>query len=733
MPAMVTSSGARPWRPAGEPVALGPPNAYVMLVNGQAFCLCDEMGDISPDEPARGLFVGDRRVLSRLELFVDGEPVESLGVDRRDPTFATHVGRNRPRPGGCEPLLVLRRRELRLGLTERLEVRNLGTEDVHCRLSVAIEADYADLFAVKEGRVGLDGGQPSHADSGAHGAERRDDATLVLSWTLDDVRRETVVVAAPAPVISTKALVWNVSIAPGGHWEATIDVDVELCHATAPASTTGVTPAGTTHAMGLETAASGRRWRAGAPTLHSGLDELDLAIEQSLDDLQALRLVDLERATSTTAGDRQRDHERVVIAAGAPWFMALFGRDALLSAYMLLPVDPRLAVDVLDVLAEHQGRVVDTETEEQPGRILHELRFGTAASLSLGAGKAYFGSVDATPLFVLLAAEAARWGALRPEDLEWLMPAVDRAMAWMDEFGDPGGLGYLSYHCFSANGLANQGWKDSWDGIRAADGTVATSPLALCEVQGYVYAAYRGRADLAQHMGDEITSRRWQVRATQFAERFNRDFWLPAQRRYAMAIGPDGAPVDGDGSNIGHCLWTGVVDEHRAPLVAEALVSPPLFSGWGVRTLAADNGGYNPLSYHCGSVWPHDTALLAMGLRRYGFDAEATQLALGLIDAAAAHDGHLPELFAGLDRADVGVPVRYPTSCVPQAWAAASLLLVARTLLGLEPEDGGTTLAVRPTLPSTIDWIRWEGVHIGGRRVRVHATGRTGSIEPEKG
>ncbi len=695
-----------------------------MLVNGQAFCLSDAVGDVSPREPARGVFVGDRRVLSRFELAVDGDPLESLGVDRSDPTSATHVSRNRATPGGCEPLLVVRRRELRLGLTERLEVRNLGTEEARFRLSLWVEADYADLFAVKEGRLGVDhpdgdAARRSRGDAGEHGSDRRGPGTLALSWICDGVRRETVVHASGDPVISSRLLVWNLSLSAGGQWAATVEIDVELC---GPEEGDLPLPGGRDHhTMRLATAASGRRWRAEAPELHSGLDELDLALEQSLDDLQALRLVDTD-PERRTAADRSGvgEEERVVIAAGAPWFMALFGRDALLTAAMLLPVDPRLAVDVLAVLAEHQGRRVDPETEEQPGRILHELRFGTASSLSLGAGKAYYGSVDATPLFVMVAAEAARWGAFGPDDLAWVLPAVDRALAWMDEHGDPGRLGFLNYRCFSSAGLTNQGWKDSWDGIRYADGRVAHAPLALCEAQGYAFAAYRGRAELARLTGDEVSARRWRARAADLAERFNDAFWLPAQRRYAMALGPDGEAVDGDGSNVGHALWTGVVDARRAPLVAEALLSPPLFSGWGVRTLAADNGGYNPLSYHCGSVWPHDNAILAMGLRRYGLLDHAATVALGLVDAAAAHQGHLPELFAGLARDDVGVPVRYPTACVPQAWAAASLFLVVRALLGLEPTGDGE-LTLQPALPPSIEWMRWEGVRIAGRRVRVEA------------
>jgi glycogen debranching enzyme len=359
---------------------------------------------------------------------------------------------------------------------------------------------------------------------------------------------------------------------------------------------------------------------------------------------------------------------------------------------MSMPIDPTLALGVLQALGELQGKTVDAASEEEPGRIMHETRQLNIDSPTLTGGNTYYGSVDATPLYVVLLGELVRWG-LPTELLQELLPYADRAIEWMHTFGDKDGDGYIEYLTTSERGLVNQGWKDSSDGIRYGDGRVASAPLALCEVQGYAYAALRARAAIAEHLGDIEGAAAHSAGAADLKARFNRDFWLDDRGWYAVALGAGGTPVDSLTSNMGHCLWSGIVDDTRAAQVAARLMSAPMWSGWGIRTLAADEPGYDPMSYHCGSVWPHDGALCAFGLRAYGFVDEALKIAHGLLAASDSWNGRLPELFCGLDRADVDTPVPFPTSCSPQAWSAATPFLLLRTMLGLEPTpDGGLTI-----------------------------------------
>jgi glycogen debranching enzyme len=398
--------------------------------------------------------------------------------------------------------------------------------------------------------------------------------------------------------------------------------------------------------------------------------------------------------------------------------MSPFGRDSILTAWMALTVDPELALGVLETLARFQATTEDPQTEAQPGRILHEMRFASATSPALDRGHVYYGSVDATPLFVMLLGELRRWG-LAPELVDRLLPHADRALDWLIHHGDRDGDGYISYQRSSPTGLANQGWKDSWDGIRYGDGRVADAPIALCEVQGYAYAAYLARAHFARGAGDEKLCRHWRDKATALRTAFNRDFWLADRGCFAVGLDADRRPIDSMASNQGHCLWTGIVDEDKAAAVADALLSPAMFSGWGVRTLAATEPAYNPVSYHCGSVWPHDNALIAAGLVRYGFVDHAHAIMRGILDVADANQGRLPELFSGIARDELSVPAAYPTSCQPQAWAAATPLMFLRLLLRLDPWLPQGQVCMAPALPSWLNRLRVERIPLGGLRIGV--------------
>ncbi|MGH9226393.1 MAG: amylo-alpha-1,6-glucosidase, partial [Acidimicrobiales bacterium] len=362
------------------------------------------------------------------------------------------------------------------------------------------------------------------------------------------------------------------------------------------------------------------------------------------------------------------------------------------------------------------------------GRILHEMRFGASSSLNLGGGEVYFGTADATPLFVMLLGELRRWG-LAAELVDALLPHADRALDWIENYGDRDGDGYVEYQRTSDRGLVNQGWKDSWNGIRSADGKLPRAPIALCEVQAYVYAAYLARAHFAHEAGDAAVEERYRAKAAALKASFNRDFWLEEQGWVAMGLDADKRPIDALASNMGHCLWTGILDQDKAERVAAHLLSPEMFSGWGIRTLATSMVGYNPISYHNGSVWPHDNALCAAGLMRYGFVDESHRVMQGLLEAARSQAHRLPELFGGFSRAEIPFPVAYPSSCSPQAWAAASPLLFLRTMLRLDPWVPHGKVWLSPAVPDWIGYLRIDRIPLAGRRVTVEIDGDKVAVE----
>jgi glycogen debranching enzyme len=407
--------------------------------------------------------------------------------------------------------------------------------------------------------------------------------------------------------------------------------------------------------------------------------------------------------------------------------MTLFGRDSILTSWMALFYDPDLGLSVAETLARLQGTKVDADTEEQPGRILHEVRFASASSLALGAGQIYYGTADATPLFVMLVGELHRWG-MPLERLRPLLPAVEAALGWMTDYGDVDGDGYVEYARMTEEGLVNQGWKDSADGVSYADGRLPEGPIALCEVQAYCYGAWIAAAELAEAAGDTGTAAERRQRATALREAFNRDFWLSEQQMFAIALDGDKNRVDSITSNPGHCLWTGIVDDDKASGVAASLADSAMYSGWGLRTLSTHMARYNPVSYHNGSVWPHDSAIAVAGLRRYGFNDDANRIALALLAAAAATDDRLPELFSGLSIDDFPAPVAYPTSCSPQAWASAAPLLLARTMLGIEPNIPSHRFRFDPALPTGSSRLIVRGLPVAGFRINVVCDGDKRSV-----
>lgn len=670
-----------------------PTGDEITVMEGSSFFRSSRSGDVVMYR-AQGMFIKDTRIISSWQLLLDDQPLVPLGVLGGDAFSATFVGRAAPRNPGADPSVVVERRRLiGAGMREDITVHNFGTEALGATLTLIVDSDFADLFAVKDGHPRRRG-TVRRKVSGQH---------LELSMSLSG-RSRGVRVSTEDAVVAGGAISWRLTVPAHGKWH-TIVRAVPVDGETVPVLTY---PEGRP-IDATEPSRRQRDWDAALPQVECDSDVLQLAIERSMSDIGSLRITDPGRPELST------------VAAGAPWFMTLFGRDSLLTSMMILPWSVEIARGTLHALARRQGRQVDPQSEEEPGKILHEVRAGLDESVALGGSATYYGSVDATPLFVILLAEATRWG-LPAADVAELLPAADRAMSWIEDYGDLDGDGFVEYQRKTDRGLLNQGWKDSYDSINRRDGRLAHGPIALAEVQGYVYAAYQARARLARAQADEPTAQRYLAKAETLRQRFEDAFWLPEHGYYAIALDGDKRPADALASNQGHCLWTGIASADHAAQVAEHLLSPAMFTGWGIRTLADGMGAFNPISYHNGSVWPHDNALAVAGLVRYGHVQAAATAASALIDASAAFTGRLPELFCGFSRAELMAPVGYPSACSPQAWAAATPIALLSALLQLRPDvEAGTIHAVNG-LPEQWGRVRLTGLSLGRHRVDIDSS-----------
>ena len=677
-----------------EPVPVVSATDTVTLIEGSTFCLSDRSGDINPGT-TQGFFMRDTRFISTWELRLDGQTPPPMTVLTPEAFAARFVLRQAPRPGVADStLLVVRERLVADGLRETITIDNVGREATAVTLVINADADFADLFAVKGGR------------SPAGTATATVAGNELLLRDPSDSTRALSITASGQPIVMPGSMSWRVVIPPRDSWWAEIVAQPMLTDQGLQERFHG--------GQGLETSAPARKieaWRSGSTAVVSDDPLVTRVLQRSKTDLGILQIHD------------EAPGRRPYTAAGAPWYMTLFGRDSLVTAWMALPLDVELALGTLERLTEAQGAKVDPITEEEPGRILHELRRGPDSTEVLG-GRHYYGTVDATPLFVALLGESRRWGA-DEQAVRQLIPAADAALSWIDNFGDRDGDGFVEYERATDRGLANQGWKDSVDGVNDASGRLAIPPVALCEVQGYVYAAWRARAELAEAYDDPARAETLRSRADDLRIRFAEAYWLPDKGWYAVAL--DGAknPVDALTSNSARCLWSGIaLDEHAAVLI-ERLAGEDMDTGYGLRTLAASMGAYNPMSYHNGSVWPHDTSIAVAGLLRYrhlpGAVELAERLATGLLDAAAAFDARLPELFCGFSRSEFGAPIPYPTSCSPQAWASAAPLLLVRAFLGLEPHVPARTLKVAPHMPERWGALALNDLRLGDVTVDISA------------
>ncbi len=676
----------------------------LVIKDGPLFMCARPDGEVVPAQvTGEGLYVEDTRYLSELRLELGGAPpvllsssahlVHAAIVHATNPDLwidgsiafpqqTIHVERT---------LDVVGER-----LTARVELRNFGRQRLETLLELTLRTDFADMFEVRGARLRAARGHalaPKRLRDGAVLSYRGEDggvASTVIEWDRAPVRCELEAVGAVAT--------WPIDLGPG---ESTV--------LTAWAEPRGPRPRSRGPRAKDGTWLERGAWVGACTSMASDDPLVDEVLHRSARDLRAL-------TTPLPPGAGTGEY----LAAGIPWYVALFGRDPLITSAEALLLTPEPAKRTLRVLARFQATEDDPARDAEPGKVLHELRSGELARAGLIPHTPYYGTVDATPLFLILAGSYYRWTA----DLELLAelrPALEAGLAWMDEHGDLDGDGFLEYQRRAPGGLRNQGWKDSEDSVVHADGSLAEGPIALAEAQGYAYLARVRMAEVLDALGEPDRARELRGRAAALRTAFDQAFWLPDEGTFALALDGRKRPVASVTSNPAHCLFCDLVEPERARGVAERLMAPDMFSGWGVRTLSSDSPAFNPMSYHNGSVWPHDNAIAAAGLKRYGFAAEAERIATALFDVATrAPDRRLPELYCGFERGSTAAPVPYPVACVPQGGAAAAPFLLLQALLGISARAPEGVLAVyEPRLPAWLGHLELRDLRVGDARVSL--------------
>lgn len=689
-----------PWH---EPVILAGDGSVITLIDGLTFAMSDVVGDIGAG--ADGLIADDTRHLSLMMLSIDGMPCRPLGAARPAAAVARFRGFALPAPGHADPSLEVERLRTVVagGMDDEIVLRWWAAHESEVAIRLDLDADFVDIFGIRGLTTAL------VSDRSVHTADGKDRVVFTDRQT----GLSTVIRLNPPPDSLHEGVArWAPLLRRGRPWRLHVSV----------ATATG-------HGGDGRHVAVARVRRSATAHVQSDPVDLGRGCRRATSDLDALSMPD------------RLAPGRDLVAAGIPWFVALFGRDSLIASHQARAFLPGQLTDTLAGLADRQGRVSDPGNDEEPGKILHEVRLtprpwlgeGTAAGV-----RPYYGSVDATPLFLILYGTAMRWGA-STATLAELLPAARAALAWIRGPADADGDGLLEYHPTGTRSLSNQSWKDSVDAVQFADGRLAEGPIAMVEVQGYAYRARREFAAVLRHLGHDADADALDDEATALRALIRERFWCAAPDGlpgfFAMALDGEKRRVDGVASNMGHLLWCDVPSDAEAVDVARHLTGPFLASGWGVRTLASDMAGFNPISYHVGSVWPHDTAIACEGLRRYGLDTEALALADDLIAAMTRFDHRLPELFGGHTREPGDTPTPYPTACRPQAWAAGVPLQLATMFLGLEPDVPRGGLRLSPRLPPSLHTLEVRDIAFPAGRlsVRVDRDGEVRILEAPDG
>ena len=733
-----------------------------VLKHGNLYLLTDPFGDIRPDSRGLGLYLSDTRLLSCCSLRVGGaRPVllqGSMGANYRGSIQLTNPSADRNPDAKMHQdweqvagrtLGVARDRLIGGdGFEERIRIVNHAGRPLSVPIDLELGADDADIFEVR-GYPRADRGTllpvaitPSRATFRYDGLDGRRRSTYVafsepaaafgpIDPHSDDetqaggsIRFRWDIQLAAGERRELRWTIWA-SVAPtpdaaggdrdgpdvhavrnrAGHGADAVDTDGDPGRPAARVDGSAALFPEPPRISPDDGASAYHAWGRGTTAIQTDHELFNLTLNRSLADLRLL------------INDGPAEGQRYV-SAGVPWFTTLFGRDSLIASFQALAFRPQIAMETLEVLAAYQATELDDWRDAEPGKILHELRTGEMAGAGELPHTPYYGSIDSTPLWLILLAATYDWTG---DDgfVDRLWPNAIRALEWIDRYGDRDGDGFVEYERRSERGLVNQGWKDSGDAIRDRNGRFPTMPIALAEVQGYVFDAKRRMARLASARGDEALATRLRDEAEALRGRFEEAFWVEDQRYYAMALDGEKRHLDAIGSNAGHCLWSGIVSPSRGRDVADRLLNPTMFSGWGIRTYADDQPGFNPIGYHTGSVWPHDTSLIAAGLKRYGFDDESNRL-VGHVFQAAQHfaDYRLPELFCGFDRDQSALPVPYPVACSPQAWAAGASFLFVETMLGLRANAGARELELRhPNLPDWLGKVTLTNLRVGDASV----------------
>ncbi|PWR17416.1 glycogen debranching protein [Micromonospora sicca] len=688
------------------PPELGPNT--VAIVEGNAFMFSEATGDV-PRGSIGGLVFADTRFLDCWRLTLNGSPLLVLDSAPVEAYAAAFFLTNPDLPGlRGNSVGVRRERLVGQGMQESVILQCFSNKPASVQLRLEVGADFADILEIKE----------TVTDRSEKIVRRHapDGSLLAFDYQNGSFSATAEVRVEPAADrVEGDDLVWDIQLQPGEQWGC--ELTIPCFHG--PVPDTYLTAREFQRVFDGNKDDPANRWRAAAPTLQADSQVLRDVFERSVDDLVALRI-------QTHLDGQRLDFP----AAGLPWFLGMFGRDSLITAYQTICFGPRLTRGALRTLARHQGDEVDDFRDEEPGKIIHEVRTGELTQLGIKPYDPYYGTADATQLWLIVLSEYWRW--TRDDELVWdLRDNVDAALRWIDEYGDRDGDGYVEYATRSPQGLGNQCWRDSWDGVQFADGSIPVLPIATCEIQGYTYDAKLRIAELADGgpLDDPALAQRLRVEAKELRTRFNRDFWIEDRGGY-YAIGLDGdkRKIDSMTSNMGHLLWSGIVPEDRAKIVAMQLMSDEMFSGWGVRTVSTVDRGYNPIGYHMGTVWPHDNSLIAHGLACYGYRQEANRIITAMLDAARGSNFRLPEAFSGYDRSFSRTPIRYPTACDPQAWASGAPLLFLRTMLGFDARDG--QLVLDPALPEGFGRILLAGTNAFGKRWDIAVSDGVMDIRP---
>jgi glycogen debranching enzyme len=682
----------------------------VVTKAGDVFFLSRQNGEVpAGNQDGFGLYYHDCRYLDGYRIRFAGTPPNVLASDSNRGSIAEFELTNEQLqvPGGkTVPVQTFGVHLQRVIDANRLTVHDVITidnYDVHAHLLPLLfefESHFEDIFEIR-------GLHPKKV--GRENKPEWHDGVLVLGYSgADGVLRRTEVQFEPAPTKhSGNSVEYQLKVRAGEREQLKISFRlVETYDKPAVGTRVRSDPDEVVH--GIDRAS--REWLSGYAEVHSNSIPLNRVMHRSLLDLGMLK--------SELDGHRY-------FAAGLPWYGALFGRDSIISALQTLAYEPNIAEHTIRLLARYQGTKNDDWRDEEPGKILHELRRGELANLNEIPQTPYYGSIDSTPLFLILVGEHANWTG----DLNLfkdIRASVERALHWIDHEIDHGGVDangkYLAYATKSSKGLRNKGWKDSGDSVMNIDGSLATPPIALVEVQGYVYRAKLLIADLYERTGENGTAAQLRSQAAELKRTFNRDFWVESKNFYAIALQKDGKPAAVISSNPGQALWTGIIDDDKSKAVVEHLTSEDMFSGWGIRTLSHKERRYNPIGYHLGTVWPHDNSMIAAGFRRYGFDKQAVRVLESII-AAGQNFQHarLPEVFGGFSQHDFAVPVRYPVACHPQAWAAGSVPFMVSSLLGLAADAFNKRLrVVRPVLPSFVNELDFRRIKVGDSTIDLH-------------